>query len=140
MEHLYASIEKKVAKIKQVVRISIGIPRIMQIRDYLEIELIRISCYFTFGTIFGTTFGARKLFSKKHTHAEVVIIQPLLHAIYAISLYHCECLNNKVHRLAINRRQMCYSGRQACRQLVVPSAQSSYLVQWGERLVASEME
>ena len=27
-------------------------------------------------------FGARKLFSKKYTHAEVVIIQPLPHAIY----------------------------------------------------------
>ena len=30
-----------------------------------EIKPTRISCYFTFDTIFGTTFGARKLFSKK---------------------------------------------------------------------------
>ena len=27
-------------------------------------------------------FGTRRLFSKKHTHAEVVIIQPLPHALY----------------------------------------------------------
>ena len=78
----------------------------MHIRNiYADNELDANRTYKDFLLVhLGTIFGTRKLFSKKHTHAEMVIIQLLPHAICAISLYHCECLNNQFHRLAINRR------------------------------------
>ena len=81
----------------------------MQIRDYPEIELTRISCYFTFGTIFGT----RKLFSKKYTHAEVVIIQPLPHAIYTKFL---PKFSNLRHKTSSRRRFLQHYYRDASKK------------------------
>ena len=39
-----------------------------------------------FGTTFGTIFGTRKLFQKKHTHAETPVIQMLPRVVSPISL------------------------------------------------------
>jgi len=59
----------------------------MQIRDYPEIELIRISYYFTFGTIFGTIFGARKLFFKKiHSRGNSCNTDASAYCIYHFTL------------------------------------------------------
>ena len=49
--------------------------------------------------IFGTTFGTRKLFSKKYTHAEVVIIQQLPYVIHTYFSFKIPNLRHKTTKM-----------------------------------------
>ena len=41
----------------------------------MRIMIFNASALIIFGTTFGVTFGTRKLFQKKYTHAETLVIQ-----------------------------------------------------------------
>ena len=62
---------------------------------HMKIMTFNASALIIFGTTFGTIFGTHKLFSKKYTHAEVLIIQQLPHIIHTYSSFKIINLRHK---------------------------------------------
>ena len=76
---------------------TVAITTTMLCRDLIRMRIMifNASASIIFGTTFGVTFGTRKLFQKKYTHAETLVIQMLPRVVYTISLSKFSNLRHK---------------------------------------------